>query len=111
MSEVKMTKQIVIKLNEKKFRPILEKLEKNGYGSVESHSEFVGKILFFEYLLWNQKCKELKDKTRMQLLMNKLNESHLEFMKKFLLDYNKFNSSEKKNLTEVKECSGKETSL
>ena len=59
-----MTKQIVIKLNEKKFKPLLQKLKSNGYGAVGSYSELVGKIIFFDYLLWNKKCRELKNKSR-----------------------------------------------
>jgi hypothetical protein len=103
-----MTRQIVIKLNEKKFKQILNELEKNGYGPVKSHSEFVGKVLFFEYLLWNQKCGELNKKTRMNFLMEKLGETSSEFMKKFLLDYNKFISPEDmKNLSKITECSSK----
>jgi hypothetical protein len=100
-----MTKQIVIKLNEKKFKPILKKLEQNGYGPVRSHSEFVGKILFFEYLLWNQKCEKLNKKTRMNFLMEKLKETHAGFMKTFLLNYNKFISlGNMKGLSDIKEC-------
>jgi len=88
-----MTNQIVIKLNEKKFKPILDKLKSNGYGTVGSYSELVGKIIFFEYHLWNKKCKELNDKTRMQFLMDKLDETHSQFLKFFLSKYIKFISS------------------
>lgn len=40
-----MTRQIVIKLNEKKFKPILDKLKNKSLGEVKSYSELVGKIL------------------------------------------------------------------
>lgn len=104
-----MTRQIVIKLNEKKFKPVLENLEKNGWGPVKSHSEFVGKVLFFEYLLWNEKCKELEDKTRIQFLMSKLDETPAEFMKCFLSHYMKFIlSGNKEDTNQIKKCSGKE---
>ena len=45
-----MTKQIVIKLNEEKFKPLLDKLKTDGHGPVGSYSELVGKIIFFDYL-------------------------------------------------------------
>ncbi len=101
-----MTNQIVIKLNEKKFKPLLDKLKNNGYGAVGSYSELVGKIIFFEHLLWDEKCGELGDKTRMQFLMKKLDETHAEFMKYFLSQYMKFVSSGKTK-KDIKKCSGK----
>lgn len=90
-----MTNQIVIKLNKKKFKLLLDKLRSNGYGAVGSYSELVGKIIFFDYLLWNEKREELDNKTRMQFLMRKLDETHAGFMKFFLLQYAKFISSGK----------------
>ena len=103
-----MTNQIVIKLNEKKFKPILDKLKSNGYGAVGSYSELAGKIIFFDYLLWNEKCKELNNKTRMQFLMDKLDETHAEFMKFFLSHYMKFTLSNKlQECSDSKECSSK----
>jgi len=101
-----MTNQIVIKLNEKKFKPLLDKLKSNGHGAVRSYSELVGKIIFFEHLLWEEKCKEFNDKTRMQFLMDKLGETHAEFMKCFLKQYIKFISSGKTE-KEQKKCSSK----
>lgn len=103
-----MTKQIVIKLNEKKFKPILDKLKTNSYGAIRSYSELAGKIIFFDYLLWNEKCKELNNKTRMQFLMNKLNETHAEFMKFFLSHYTKFILTNKPRECPIpKKCSSK----
>lgn len=100
-----MTKQIVIKLNEKKFGPILEKLERNEYSPVKSHSEFIGKILFSEYLLWNQKCNKLEDQTRMHTLIKILKQTHAEFMKNLLSQYPDFISSKKrKDLSKIKKC-------
>jgi len=103
-----MTHQIVIKLNKEKFKPLLEKLKSNGYGAVGSYSELAGKIIFFDYLLWNEKCDELENKTRMQFLMSKLDETHAEFMKFFLSQYIEFISSGKseKN-SNSKKCSSK----
>ena len=58
-----MTRQITIKLNEKKFKPLLDKLSHNGLGSVGSYSELVSKMILFDYFLWGEKCKKLKFKT------------------------------------------------
>ena len=103
-----MTHQIVIKLNEEKFKPILDKLKSNGYGAVGSYSELAGKIIFFDYLLWNKKCDELENKTRMQFLMNKLDETHVDFMKFFLSQETEFISPGKfERRLNLKKCSGK----
>jgi hypothetical protein len=103
-----MTRQIVIKLNEKKFKPILQKLKSNGYGTVDSYSELVGKIIFFDYLLWTKKCKEFGDKTQMQFLMDKLGETHSDFKKFFLSQYREFITEGKmKDLSKSTTCFGK----
>lgn len=107
-----MTRQIVIKLNEKKFKPILQKAFANSYGPVGSYSELVGKIIFFDYLFWNEKCKEFKGKTRMQFLMDKLNQAHTEFTKFFLSQYMKFMSTSRpKDLSKPNSCAVEEKSI
>jgi len=40
-----MTRQIVIKLNEKRFKPILDKLKDKNFKEIKSYSELVGKII------------------------------------------------------------------
>lgn len=50
-----MTKQITIKLNEKKFRPILDALHRNCAGIPASDSELVGLALFHAHLFCTQK--------------------------------------------------------
>lgn len=67
-----MTRQIIIKLNEKKFKPLLEQLSKDGHGSISSYSELAGKIIFFDFLLWKRKVKKLNNKTPIQFLTDKL---------------------------------------
>lgn len=80
-----MTRQITIKLNEKRFKPLLDKLSHNGLGSVKSYSELVGKIILFDYLMWSEKCKKLTNKTKMQFIIEKIktrkNKMHEEFLK------------------------------
>jgi len=83
-----MTRQIVIKLNEDKFKPLLDKLKNNVHGAVNSYSELVGKMIYFDYLLWNQKCEKLEGKTKMEFLNENLkltnDEATIEFLQKYI---------------------------
>ena len=88
-----MTNQIVIKLNEEKFKPLLDKLKTNGHGAVSSYSELVGKIIFFDYLLWTRKCEELGGKTKAEFLINKLGLTNDELTVDFLQKYIEFTKS------------------
>jgi len=85
----------VIKLNEKKFKPLLDKLKSDGHGPVASYSELAGKIIFFDYLLWTKKCEELRGKTKMEFLLEKLGLSNDELTVDFLQKYIEFLKSEK----------------
>ncbi len=87
---VLMTHQIVIKLNEERFKPILDKLKSNGHGPVSSYSELVGKIIFFDYLLWTKKYEELGSKTKMNFLLEKVGLSNDELTVDFLQEYIEF---------------------
>ncbi|GAI79159.1 unnamed protein product, partial [marine sediment metagenome] len=71
-----MTRQIVIKLNEEKFKPILDKLKTLGHETTGSYSELVGKTLFLSYLFNTEKCADLDDKTRIDFLKEKLGMSN-----------------------------------
>jgi len=88
-----MTRQIVIKLNEDKFKPLLDKLKTNGHGAVNSYSELVGKIIFFDYLLWTEKSEELGNKTKMEFLLDKLGSTKDELTVEFLQKYIEFAKS------------------
>ena len=88
-----MTHQIVIKLNEERFKPILNKLKSNGHGAVNSYSELIGKIVFFDYLLWTKKCEELDGKTKMEFLLDKLELTNDELTVDFLQKYIEFTKS------------------
>ena len=102
-----MTRQIVIKLNEERFKPILDSLKLDGHGAVSSYSELIGKIVFFDYLLWTEKCKELDNKTRMEFLLEKLDTSKDKLLINFLQKYTKFVKSGVKpaEFSESKGCS------
>ena len=97
-----MTHQIVIKLNEERFKPLLDKLKTNGHGAVHSYSELVGKIIFFDYLLWTKKCEELGDKTKMEFLLEKLEVTNDELTIDFLQKYIEFTKSGNKSSTPLK---------
>ncbi len=88
-----MTRQIVIKLNEERFKPILNKLKSNGHGAVSSYSELVGKIIFFDYMLWTKKCEELDGKTKIEFLLDKLELTNDELTVDFLQKYIEFTKS------------------
>ncbi len=102
-----MTHQIVIKLNEERFKPLLDKLKANGHGAVSSYSELVGKIIFFDYLLWNKKCEELSGKTKIEFLIDKLGLTNDELTIDFLQKYIEFTKSgiKPQNVPETKEPS------
>jgi hypothetical protein len=88
-----MTHQIVIKLNEERFKPILDKLKMNGPGAVSSYSELVGKIIFFDYLLWTKKHEELGNKTKIEFLINEFGLTSDELTVDFLQKYIEFTKS------------------
>ena len=85
-----MTNQITIKLNEKRFKPLLDKLIECGCDTSKNYSECVGKCLFFLNQFMLEKQKELNDKTRFEFLLEKSDISKDEFIIKLLADYNKF---------------------
>lgn len=90
-----MTRQITIKLNEKRFKPLLDKLSHNGLGSVKSYSELIGKIVLFDYLNWSEKCKKLNNKTKMQFIIEKMKISKRKMHEEFLKVFEKFNKKGK----------------
>lgn len=85
-----MTHQIIIKLNEERFKPLLNKLKSNGHGTVNTYSELVGKIIFFDYMLWTKKSEKLKGKTKMEFLTDQLGLTHDELTVSFLKEYVEF---------------------
>jgi hypothetical protein len=88
-----MTKQIIVKLNQRRFKPILDKLGSDGLGSVKSYSELVGKVVFFDFLLEYEKCKKLDNKTCINFLTAGLGLTEEAFKKDFLRNYKEFSKS------------------
>jgi hypothetical protein len=84
-----MTKQITIKLNEERFRPLLNKLRMfGGDGITESDSDLVGKCLFLCYeLIYN---KRGRDKTSFDVLAENAGQDKPQLILGFLSDYYRF---------------------
>ena len=85
-----MTKQIVIKLNKKKFDPLLKFLLAKGGGISTSYSECAGKALFFAYLYFTEKISELNNKTRLEHFNDIMKSSHDSSVLSFLSKYKTF---------------------
>ena len=84
-----MTDQIVIKLNKKKFKPLIEKFRLSEQCS-KSDSEIVGKVLFATYLLLCERVPKLKNKTRIQFLLEAQKSSMDRQLMDLLKKYTKF---------------------
>jgi hypothetical protein len=82
-----MTDQIVIKLNEKKFRHLLDGFNKEMKGCSQSDSWLVGFTLWYMNRFLSEKIPYLNNKTIVQYLMEKrkwtFNESMVMMMGKF----------------------------
>ena len=82
-----MTEQIVVKLNKKKFGPLLDFLMEQGENLSTCYSACVGKTLFFSYLYFTEKVDFLGNKTQFECFKEKSSKSSeatlLHFFKKY----------------------------
>ena len=83
-----MTKQIVIKLNEEKFKPLLDDFNTNFLkNSSQSYSRLAGFTLWYMHMFALKKDKDFDGKTRLEWIMDKrglnINEALLIMMGKF----------------------------
>ena len=83
-----MTRQIVIKLNEKKFKPIIERIKPNMVS--KSHSELIGLCLWCYYIFTTEKVPELGNKTREEFLNERMDMPRNEAIISILKNYNIF---------------------
>ncbi len=83
-----MTSQIVIKLNEKKFRPILDCLKPISLG--RSYSEIAGFCIWYCSLCSREKVPELGNKTRKEFLSEKLGASEEQRVIDLIMKFNEF---------------------
>jgi hypothetical protein len=85
----KITHQITIKLNEERFRPLLDHILKQCL-VCKTYSEEIGKILFFVMWFTRQPLPELGSKTILQFLLKKTGLSREQFIVGLNKEYNKF---------------------
>lgn len=88
-----MTDQIVIKLNKKKFQPLLDYLMKKNENTCLSYSECVGKSLYWLYLYFSEEVPILRNMTRHQYLLKETVSTHEVSILHFLSRYKRFLSS------------------
>ena len=85
-----MAKQIVVKLNKKKFAPILDFLREQGENLSTSYSGVVGKVLFLSYLYFTEKVDFLGNKTQFECFREKDPKSAEAALISFFKKYKKF---------------------
>ena len=85
-----MTEQIVIKLNKKKFKPLLDECIRASGGAISNYSECVGKTLFFMHIYLTEKNDKLDKKTIQQFLLEHSGTSKEEMTLIFFKKYNEF---------------------
>ena len=89
-----MSGQIVIKLNKKKFKPLLDFLMEQGENLSTSYSGIVGKTLFFSFLYFTEKVDFLDNKTQFECFREKNPESSEATLINFFKKYKHFLSSD-----------------
>ena len=86
-----ITDQITIKLNAKKFRPLLKKLESfAGQGLVSCDSDLVGKALFYCYYSIYVKKPDCNNKTVFEIVSEMCKKDKPEMVLNFLNEYSDF---------------------
>ena len=85
-----MTRQITVKLNEKKFAPILKDLKLLGGGIEITNSEAAGKAIFFTHRYLTKKETKLGNKTRLDSYLEASGYSRDECTIQFLKEYAEF---------------------
>jgi hypothetical protein len=90
------SRQIVIKLNKQKFRPLINAIKEIGGYVSQSDAEAIGKILFFSNSFVSEREPKLNNMTRQEFIFEKTKEKDetlLEAKFKFLVKYNEFISA------------------
>lgn len=85
-----MTKQITIKLNEAKFKPILDKLIKVNGTTAKSYSELAGKCLWFCCIFGFKKIPKFGNRTHFQMMADMRGMTVRQAMRDAGKRYNKF---------------------
>jgi len=85
-----MTKQITIKLNEEKFKPILNYLTKAGVYLPRTYSELVGQCLWFCYVFGSKKVSKFHNKTCIEMMAEMHKTTRRDLLLELLKKYNHF---------------------
>ena len=85
-----MTKQITIKLNEKSFKPVLDRMMKATRGVARSNSELVGMCVFYVHEVNFRKAEQLGNKTRAEFLLEKFGYTGEDGLLEWLKDFKTF---------------------
>jgi len=87
-----MTKQITIKLNEKRFKPLIESLIESNNRTSKSYSEAVGKAIFYSHQATVKKHHELGNKTIQEKICELREITKEQCQIEFLRAYSEFTS-------------------
>jgi hypothetical protein len=88
---MKITEQITVKLNAKRFRPLMKELESfAGDGLIECPSDLVGKALFYCYYSIYHKRDDRDGKSVVEFVSEKSGEQKSELILNFLKEYHTF---------------------
>jgi len=85
-----MTEQITIKLNTKKFKPLIDDLNEFGKKHCGSNSEIAAKAIFFTHEYFFEKLEKLDNKTRIETILEKMGEPKDKAILDFIKKYNRF---------------------
>lgn len=89
-----MTSQIVIKLNKKKFKPILDFVKKGALS--KSYSELAGLCVWYCHNCLTKKVPELGNKTKAEFIAENMGMSPEERILATVKEYNDFIKGKKK---------------
>ena len=85
-----MTKQIVIKLNEAKFKPLLDKLFTKGQDAMTGYSNLVGLCIFAGYAQGHMKVDALDNKSLADFVREKTGISDETFILRLMGKYQEY---------------------
>ena len=89
-----MTSQLVIKLNKKKFKPLLDSVKQ--ISLTKSYSELAGMCIWYCYTCSKEKIQELGNKTKLEFIAEKMGMSMQERIVVNAREFNKFLKNKKK---------------
>ncbi len=91
-----VTKQITIKLNERKFKPILDNLNRISGHKVKTYSELAGKCIWFCHVFGTKKMEKLGNKSHFEFMAQMRGMTTKELLKDLSKKYRLFAKKEGK---------------